>query len=143
MSEPHPNEQQGTFAAEKAAEEFGVTHAPEEASWYDLVDEETGAKYETKSVVPYYPSGQPGRFRLWEDQHVSLTRADASGTAWYVFVLLEETGPDSFDVDEMRRMRPSTVTRIVKEIGDGEWNLSSHQRRERQQKVPWPRVFSR
>jgi len=38
-------------------------------------------------------------------------------------------------------MRPSTVTRVVEEIGDGEWNLAGHQRRERQQKVPWTAVF--
>jgi hypothetical protein len=65
-------------------------------------------------------------------------RADASGTAWYVFVLYDRDGGEPL---RMRRMRPSTVTAVVEEIGDGEWNLSGLQRRERQQKVAWTAVF--
>ena len=86
-----PNEEQGMDATYEAAREYGLEPETEAADWYDAVDPETGAKYEVKStVVSYsgeYSEGAPGRFRLWEDQHVSLTAANNSGTAWYVFIL--------------------------------------------------------
>jgi hypothetical protein len=142
MSRPHPNEQQGTAAERDVAREYDLEHCPDESEWYDCVNPRTGTKFEVKSTVKAYEGeysdGDPGRYRLWEDQHVSLVRADASGTAWYVFVLYDRDGGEPL---RMRRMRPSTVTAVVKEIGDGEWNLSGHQRRGRQQKVPWTVVI--
>ncbi|SFH07667.1 hypothetical protein SAMN04488063_0105 [Halopelagius inordinatus] len=140
------NESQGMDATHRAAAEFGLEVDTETADWYDAVGP-TGEKYEVKSTVEEYSGeysdGDPGRFRLWEDQHVSLVHADASGTAFYVFVLFDEPGVDG-DVVDMKRLRPSEVTEIVNDVGDGEWNLAKHpERRSRQQKVPWTAVFDR
>ncbi len=75
-------------------------------------------------------SGAAGRFRLWGDQHRSLTAAEgAEGqTAWYAFVLFDES-------DDVVRRKSSTVTEIV----SGEWNDAG--RNGRQHKVPWDQVF--
>ncbi|WP_167837313.1 hypothetical protein [Halosimplex halophilum] len=78
-------------------------------------------------------SGAAGRFRLWEDQHRSLTAAEgAEGqTAWYAFVLFDES-------DDVVRRKSSTVTEIV----GGEWNETGHAQRDgRQYKVVWNEVF--
>jgi len=69
---------------------------------------------------------------------LTSTTSSRKATAWYVFVLYDRDGGEPL---KMRRMRPATVTTLVEEIGDGEWNLAGHQRRERQQKVPWTEVF--
>ena len=80
-------------------------------------------------------SGASGRFRLWEDQHRSLTASDGQATAWYAFVLLSGTG----EVVDVRRMKPSTVTEIV----GGDWNRADHAERDgRQHKLPADEVFS-
>jgi hypothetical protein len=88
------------------------------------VNPRTGTKVEVKSTVREYEGdysdGHPGRYQLWEGQHVSLVRADASGTAWYVFVLYDRDGGEPL---QMRRMRPSTVTTLVEEVGDGECSV--------------------
>jgi len=90
------------------AHEYDLEHRPDESEWYDCVNPWTGTKYEVQSTVKAYEGaysdGGPGRYRLWEDQHVSLVRADASGTAWYVFVLYDRDGGEPL---RMRRMRPS------------------------------------
>jgi hypothetical protein len=141
------NEEQGMDATYEAAREYGFEPDTETADWFDGVDPSTGAKYEVKSTVKAYTGeysdGAPGRFRLWEDQHVSLTAANNSGEAWYVFVLYDRPGVDA-DVVDMVRLSPAEVTELVKSVGDGEWNLSGHrQRQSRQQKVPWTEVFDR
>lgn len=134
----HPSEEQGRFATEWVANEYGLDVDTESAEWYDAVHPNTGTKYEVKSTHATLDNGATGRFRLWEDQHVSLVAADRSGTAWYAFVLLDESG----EVRDVRRARPSTVTSIINDVGDGEWNMASHSEREsQQQKVPWPEVM--
>jgi hypothetical protein len=137
------NERQGEAAGEIVADEFNGEHVPGESYWYDVVTP-NGTKYEVKSthaeVGDEYPS--EGRFRLWEDQHTSLTSAEASGTAWYAFVLFSEED----EVLGIQRRKPSTVTRIVRDIAleDGEpWSVSEHRERQtRQKKIPWSEVMS-
>lgn len=133
------NAKQGAFAERAAAEKWDFAHAPNEADWYDCVgpNEE---KLEVKSTVVTLASGSAGRFRLWEDQHISLTAADKAGSAWYAFVLL--SGGSTQEVVAIKRMRPKDVTPIVRADG-GTWNLAGHEKRPgRQHKVLWSEVFS-
>jgi hypothetical protein len=135
-----PNRRQGRGVERAIARRLDVEHVPGEADWYDLVGP-TGTKYEVKSTTKTYSGeyseGDPGRFRLWEDQHLSLVAADRTGTAWYVFVLLDDD-----EVAAVQKRRPSTVTKIVDDVGDGDWNLAGHSERDsRQQKVPWTAVM--
>lgn len=116
------------------AEHYGVAHDP--AEWYDCQNKHTGAKFEVESTREVIDGRNPskfvptaGRFRLFEGQLRSLVAADARGTAWVVFVLFDE---DRQPVD-MRRMRPSTVLRLVNERGG--WHESGHQKG-KQHKVP-------
>ncbi|WP_162562457.1 hypothetical protein [Salinigranum rubrum] len=128
------NEEQGAFTEQLVADRYDLEHRPDEADWYDCVNPRTGTKYEVKSTHETLASGASGRFRLWEDQHRSLTVSDGQVTAWYVFVLLSETG----EVVEVRRMKPSTVTEIV----DGEWNQAGHRKRKsRQHKLHFGKLF--
>jgi hypothetical protein len=93
----------GADAVRLAAERYGFD--VESARWYDGVGP-TGTKYEVKSTN--------GRgFRVWRDQHRSLTSA---ASAWYVFV---------YDGRIVKR-RPSTVTRYVRDAGG--WVDSGHDR---------------
>lgn len=128
------NEEQGAFAEQFVADHYDLEHRPDETDWYDCVNPRTGTKYEVKSTHETLASGASGRFRLWEDQHRSLTASDGQATAWYVFVLLSESG----EVVEVRRMKPSTVTTAVA----GEWNKAGHDERTgRQHKLRINQVF--
>lgn len=132
------NERQGEFATRQVAEEFGLDVENDVAEWYDAVDPSTGTKFECKSTHQQLEDGATGRFRLWEDQHRSLTSAAAADgqTAWYGFVVLDEDN----DVKHLVRRKPSTVTKIV----GGEWNRAEHvERKSRQHKVPWYEAIHR
>ncbi|QCC47433.1 hypothetical protein [Halobellus limi] len=135
------NERQGEAAGKIIAAEVNGEHVPGESYWYDVVTP-NGTKIEVKSTHTELDDGSEGRFRLWEDQHTSLTSAEASGTAWYAFVLFSTDD----EVVGIQRRKPSTVTRIVREIAleDGEpWSVAKHREREaRQKKVPWSEVMS-
>jgi hypothetical protein len=135
MTTRHPNRQKGTKAAQLVASEYDLEVDEQTAEWFDAVNPRTGSKYEVKSTKARIGDDYPndGRFRLWEDQHRSLLASDAAGTAWYVFVLFDDNG----GVEDMRRMRPSTVSALVPT-----WNQSGHQdRQSRQYKLPWPEVM--
>jgi len=93
----------GADAVRRAAERYGFD--VESARWYDGIGP-SGTKYEVKST-----SGRG--YRIWRDQHRSLTSAPS---AWYVFV---------FDGRIVKR-RPSTVTRYVNDAGG--WVKSGHDR---------------
>lgn len=134
----YSNERQGRFATEHVADQFDLLVENDVEDWYDAVDESTGTKYEVKSTSQELASGATGRFRLWEDQHRSLTSAAAADgqTAWYAFVLLD----DANNVADVARRKPSTVTTIV----DRDWNRAEHvERNSRQHKVPWYEVIHR
>lgn len=132
------NAEQGAFAERAAAEKWGFEHSPNEADWYDCVGP-SGEKLEVKSTSVTRASGAAGRFRLWEDQHISLTAADKAGSAWYAFVLL--SSGSTKEVVAIKRLRPKDVTPIVRKDG-GTWNLAGHSDRPgRQHKVLWSEVF--
>jgi hypothetical protein len=129
------NEDQGLFATEVVAEEYDLELERETADWYDAINPRTGAKTEVKSTHRALEDGSVGRFRLWRDQHRSLRASDASGVAWYAFVLLD----DSDSVVDVVRAKPSTVGRLVRESGD--WNRAGHSERDGpQHKLPWTEV---
>ena len=127
----------GELAEELVAEEYGITHAPDEERWYDCRNENTGAKTEVKSTSSTVGDKYPGtgRFRVWRAQHRSLVASDAAGVAWYAFVLLDEED----GVIRIRRAKPSTVTQWVRDR-DG-WNDAGHQTYSHQQKIPHTEVF--
>lgn len=139
MTRKHANREQGQFAEQWVADRDDLEHAPDETDWYDCVNPRTGTKHEVKSTrLEYggeYTGGDPGEFRLWEDQHISLLASDRAGTAWYDFVLLEDGTPIAH-----RRMSPTTLTRIIHDYGD--WNLAGHSERPgKQLKIPHPRII--
>jgi len=117
------------------AGEYGLSEA-NKADWHDCFDRETGVKYEVKSTSTEIRSG-PGRFRLWKQQHRSMTTSEGqNSTAWYAFVLLDlEEGSI-----KIQRRKPSTVTRIIDERGG--WNRSGHEQKGKQHKVPIWAVMS-
>lgn len=136
-----PNERQGTFAVEIVADVHDLVVDEASAEWYDAVDPSTGTKYECKSTHKTLDSGATGRYRLWYDQHRRLAGRDGQpdATAWYAFVLLDDSG----DVVDVVRRKPSTVTTIVHEAG-GAWNRAGHHDRgDGQHKVPWRQVHNR
>jgi hypothetical protein len=126
------SEEQGRWAEQYIAERFDLEHCPDEASWYDCINPRTGTKHEVKSTHV----DAAGEFRLWEDQTRSLIASDAQGTAWFDFVLLDRRG----NVLNTRRMRPSTVNRLVRERG-GWYEAGHHDRPGRQHKLPASELF--
>jgi hypothetical protein len=115
----------GRDAEELVKRKYDLTESGVE--WCDLTDPRTGARYEVKSAERALASGREGRFRLWEDQHRSLTAANSAGSAaWYVFV--------TDDGATYTRRRVTHVTQIVNDRGG--WNESGHRRGSRQLKIP-------
>lgn len=118
------NEIRGRRAERFVARRFDLNVVPDQqARWYDAINPRTGAKYEVKS------SKSGGMFRFWRDQHRRLSGANANGTAWYALVRREDGQPV-----EMRRVEPSTVTKVVNDRGG--WNEPVHRREAKQKKVP-------
>lgn len=138
-------EESGEFAARLVAAHFGPAweYRPDRADWYDVVHEERPTKIEVKSTHTTIDGETPGsfvdvagRFRVWRSQLRSLIASDAAGTAWVVFVVFDEDGAPI----EARRMRPSTLRRIV--VDDyGGWDASGHAEMGEQQKLPIEAVF--
>lgn len=124
-----------TVAEEIVAGKYGLNHRPNEAEWYDCINENTGTKTEVKSCFSKLKGGAKGRFRLRRDQTRSLLASDGQNVAWYGFVL--------FDVDsgeiEIRRAKPSTVSSWVTERGG--WNTANHSEFDEQHKLPFSVVF--
>lgn len=125
----------GEVAEELVAEEYGLSHQPREESWYDVRaydHDDRATKGEVKSthrqIGQDYPAA--GRFRVRRGQHRSLTVSDGQGTAWYIFVLLDEVDGRAI----LQRRRPSTVTKIVEDRGG--WNHAGHEEFDWQHKLP-------
>lgn len=131
MSDQFPNQERGETAANWVAREYSLESCPEN-DWCDLINPRTGTKHEVKSARP------DRRFRIWEDNHRSLTASDGQGTAWYDFVVLSSGG--SPQPMEHRRVNPSTITKIVNARGG--WNRAGHEKRSgRQHKLPVSELF--
>ncbi|ELY69324.1 hypothetical protein [Natrinema versiforme] len=126
-----PSQERGRDASEWVAAQFSLERA-DGRDWCDLVNPRTGAKHEVKSARP------DRRFRIWEDNHRSLTASDGQNVAWYDFVILSSgSTPEPLD---HRRMKPATVTQLVKDRGG--WNRAGHSKRDgRQHKLPVSEVF--
>jgi hypothetical protein len=131
----------GKFAELLVAEVFQVRH-DNSTAWYDARHPSSGTKYEVKSTHVDVDDGATGRFRLWESQHRRIAGAEGADgqTAYYGFVLFDGDQPVA-----LRRMHPSTVTRVLRERGgeDSAWNRSGHQEQGRQHKLPWTEVLER
>jgi|GEM_PF-2184495 hypothetical protein len=100
-----------------------------EVDWCDLRNPRTNSAHEVKVCEPNR------RFRIWEDNHRSLTTADGQNAAWYHFLVVTDGG----NVIEERRMKATTVTKLVRERGG--WNESGHERGSRQLKIPESEIF--
>lgn len=140
----HPNRQQGADTEEWVVnrKNANVVHVPGEASWYDLRRITTGAKGEVKSthekIEGSHNDGNFGELRLWKDQHRSLLSSDASGVAWYHFVVVDDYGT----VIKYRKMKPKTVSKIIRESDEIEWRPANHADRDGlQATIPWPEIF--
>ena len=136
----HPNREQGDFAEEWVATRFNLAHVAGEAEWYDCRRVSTGTKHEVKSthetISGAHNDAGRGEFRLWADQHRSLLASDASGVAWYDFVLLDAGG----SVLAHQRRKPSTVSQVVAD--NGGWRPAGHEDRDSlQATVPFPDVM--
>ena len=128
----------GDLAERIVSEMYGLRHVGDAGGWYDAVLESTGTKYQVKSTAEDGATSGSAEFRLWETDHRSLVGSDAQGTAWYTFVLFSKRD----GLQEVRRMKPSTVTKIVQEFGG--WNESGHRdKNSRQVKLPQELVMNR
>ncbi len=133
MSDPrnprsHQDTDRGRFGEDYVRRRDDLEACPEN-DWCDLLNPRTGSKHEVKVSLPNR------RFRIWEDNHRSLTASDGQGTAWYHFVVVTSSG----NVVDERKAKPSTITRIVNERGG--WNRSGHARGSRQHKIPVGELF--
>lgn len=124
----HEDTQRGLEGEQWVAQKFNLEFC-EGVDWCDVENPRTGAKHEVKTALP------SRRFRLWKDNHLSLTASDGQNVAWYDFLKLDSNGV----IVEHRRMKPSTVTTIVNERGG--WNTSGHVRGSKQHKLPPEDVF--
>jgi len=122
------------LAEQLAADVYGYDLERTRAEWWDVRHPSRPTKGEVKSTSSSIKSG-PGRFRVFESQTKSLIRSDAQATAWYTFVLFDE----SAGVLRIRRMRPSTVNDLVQDLGG--WGPSGHQSQGKQHKLPIDEVF--
>jgi len=123
-----------------ASQSDNLLHAAGEASWYDVRRTTTGAKGEVKSthesIKGAHNDAGEGEFRLWSDQHESLLASDASGVAWYHFVLLDADNR----VVQYCRLKPSTVSQIVERCGG--WAPAGHAKRDGCQcRIPHSEIF--
>ena len=128
MSDPrnprsHKDNRRGLDGEDYVARRFELEECPEN-DWCDLVNPRTGTQWEVKVCQPNR------RFRLWEDNHRSLTASDGQKTAWYYFIVVSKNG----NIVDTQKRKPSTITRIVRERGG--WNESGHERGSRQHKLP-------
>jgi len=69
----------GELAEELAADAYGY-NAFLTAPWFDAKREDTGAVIEVKSALSRLDSDEPGRFRLWREQHSRLVEEDREHT---------------------------------------------------------------
>lgn len=128
MTQPRNGQQ----AEEYIRREFDLEES--DVEWCDAVDP-SGQKYEIKStkeeVGDQYPA--EGRFRLWEDQHNSLTSsAGQLGAAYYIFIVSSK---------EAVKVEARDVTEWVNDRGG--WNEANHDRRDSKQlKIPWSYVYN-
>jgi hypothetical protein len=139
------HEAPGDLEESIVAEAFGLLDVSGDAAEdADLRNADTEARYEVKSANAVVDAGvvdgtqttEPGRFRLWEDQHRSIVGYDSQPdrTGWYVFLRSDADGLPL----QIRRVEPSTVTKLV----DARWNDASHEGRDaRQYKLPIDDVF--
>ena len=125
----HPN---ADTAENFAAAQYDLELTPE-ADWYDAIAD-NGTKYEVKGAELSKQSGRQGRFRIWEDNHRSLTFSNGKSNAWYVFVVIQNGR-----VIDHRRTQPQTITRIINDRGG--WNRSGHARGGRQHKLLISELF--
>jgi hypothetical protein len=124
-------------AEEIVSEEYNLEGLSLDPDWWDLHAPERSTKYQVKSTQTSIGQEYParGRFRVWESQTRSLIASDAQATAWFAFVWFEEES----GLLRIRRMRPSTVLRIVNETGG--WAESGHESMGRQAKIDIGEVF--
>jgi len=117
----------------RQAEEYAVDHYDLEhhvnqqgEGWYDAVDPFSREKYQIKSAKP------ERRFRLWEDQHRSLSASAAQlGAAYYIFMT---------DNRPLLKVKSTKVTEWINERGG--WNDAGHEIRDgRQLKIPVQWVY--
>jgi hypothetical protein len=135
-------------AEEAIAERKGLEHLANQrgVGFYDAYEytgegEGEGIKYQIKSADAdsYTWTDEEGnkqeeepRFRLWEDQHRSLTASEGQlGEAYYIFIVSNR---------EAVEVLASEVTEWVNDRGG--WNDASHDIREsRQLKIPTEYVY--
>lgn len=127
------------LAEELVAEEFDLEHVGVDAEWFDCRHPDRPTKYEVKSTHEQIGEDYPaeGRFRVWKSQTKSLVASDARATAWYAFVLFDE----SEGLFYLQRRRPSTISRLVRDRGG--WNESGHESMGPQHKLPIDEVVER
>lgn len=129
MSEAEWSQAEQYAARQNGLERTGSNRGDKAETWHDAVDPATNQKHQIKSA-------QEGRrFRLWEQQHRSLTAsAGQLDGAYYLFVV---SGKPILKVDAR------TVTEWVRDRGG--WNKAGHSGRpgDRQLKIPEQWVYDR
>lgn len=124
----HEDTDRGYNGEQWVKQQYDLERCPD-TRWCDLQNPRTGARHEVKVALPNR------RFRVWKDNHRSLVSSNAAGTAWYDFLVMSRSGR----ITDHRRMQPTTVSRIVDELGG--WNESGHARGSYQKKIPVAAIF--
>jgi hypothetical protein len=125
----------GALAESLAAGKYEAYSEFVDSGEFDLATD-SGSIAEVKSALSELANGNPGRFRLFKEQHDSLVREDRDGSAFYIFVLfsLEGREPEAL----MKRKNPADVGYQIGARGG--WNRSGHQSG-LQHKLPIDAVF--
>lgn len=116
----------GARAEEAVRERYGLQS--DHASWYDATFK-NGSKVEIKSAIYRRANGDEGRFRIFEDCHQRLTRANG----WYAWVTYRERGR-GVEILRMRMMKARTLRWTT-------WHKTGGHRDQREGQIPISRIF--
>jgi hypothetical protein len=116
-------------AIERAiAREYDLELEGTHRSWADA-EFKNGRPVEIKAAVRRRSSGQPGRFRIFEDPHRRLQDVDG----WYAFAVYRPRGR-GYQVLK-------SVMRKAEHVGPFEWYGAGGHRDSRQMKIPIGEIF--
>lgn len=120
----------GRLAEEAAAERYDLDLDGNHSSWHDALDP-AGDPFEIKAAMRKRANGQPGRFRIFEQSHQQLAKADGS----YVFTAYIPRGT-GIEIAAMKSIRARALR-----LGSSDFVSAGTHRDGRQIRIPISRIF--
>lgn len=130
MSRSSNSAHYGRLVEEAAADRYGIEIEGQHKSWCDGI-RSNGDPVEIKGAIRRRSNGSEGRFRIFEEPHKQLARADG----WYVFAAYTPRG-SGIEVDSMRATRARTLR-----LGSEDFVGAGGHRDSRQIRIPISRLF--